>query len=309
MALDRVGDPVLVGLTRLAHSVSGGAGAAVHLFDDRYQHRVAATGIELGSDPAEDSLCRLVVESGQAIITADATGEPDFSYSPYVHGDTPLRFYAGMPLQVHGEVTVGTLCAFGPEPIELNAEQVERLSDIAGIVRAHLELVEIATTLGREASLDGLTGALTRVIFDDHVARALARHRESGERILVSLIDIDAFKEINDTHGHAVGDTALVTLTERLLGLTEPGDVVGRLGGDEFGLLSHRPTPALEEELVSLAGARLGADPLFTVSIGSTFARAGDDVGALLRRADAEMYAVKARKPGHRTRPETLARA
>lgn len=297
-ALERVGDPVLVGITRLAQSVTGAAAVAVHIFDDVLQHRVAASGAPLGTHPAPDSLCRLVVASGAAIITSDATRESYFSYSSFVRGDDPVRFYASLPLQVHGEVTVGTLCAFAPEPMELNDDQIARLQDLAGIARSHLELIEIATALGRAASLDGLTGALTRVMFDDHVARALARHRDSGEPLLVSLIDVDGFKAINDRHGHAAGDAVLVTLTERLRELAGPGDVVGRLGGDEFGLLSHRPTLTLQRRLSGLATAGLNDDPPFRVSVGSSLALSSDDVGSLMRRADEQMYAMKGHDRG-----------
>ena len=160
--LDRIGDPVLTALTRLAQNVTGASSAAVHIFDGEYQRRVAAAGAPLGEHPAEDSMCRMVVTSGTRLITSDATTEEAFSYSSYVKDQmTPVRFFASLPLTVNGGVAVGTLCAFDTESHELSDDQVARLQDIAELARAHLELMRIASDLGEVATLDPLTGRST----------------------------------------------------------------------------------------------------------------------------------------------------
>ena len=294
--LDRIGDPVLTALTRLAQSVTGASGAAVHIFDEHYQRRVAAAGVPLVDFPAQDSFCRVAVQTGTRIITADAVADGRFNYSSFVNDPVPVRFYAAVPLRVGGGVAVGTLCAFDTESHELTDEQVARLEDIAELVRTHLELVRLATDLGRAATLDPLTGAVNRVIFDDRVAQALARRRRRGTATVVAVIDIDAFKQINDAYGHQHGDAALQWLAERMQNGLRGEDTVGRLGGDEFGVVAEIAEPretALEALFAHLKEAPEGFDPSFTVSVGTAVATDEDDVHSILHRADAAMYLAK----------------
>jgi diguanylate cyclase (GGDEF)-like protein len=293
--LDRIGDPVLVSLTRLAQSVTGAASAAIHIFDDQYQRRVAAAGAPLGDHPAQDSLCRLVIEDGTRIVSCDAATEPRLRYSSFVAGAEPVRFYASLPLTVGGELTVGTLCAFDTVPRELSDDQLERLEDIAGLALAHLTLVKIASALSHEATVDSLTGATTRVVFEDRVALELAHHRETGADVLVAVIDLDDFKTINDTYGHDRGDAALRWVTRRLRAAVGPDGAVGRLGGDEFAILRRLDVCAVDAQLAAIRAAAAGFDPAFRVSVGAALARPGDDVPSLLRRADQLMYADKAK--------------
>jgi diguanylate cyclase (GGDEF)-like protein len=292
--LDRIGDPVLVSLTRLVQTISGAGAAAVHIFDAQYQRRVAATGAPLGNHIASDSMCRLVVEDGTRIVCADAVADGRFSYSSFIRGSDPVRFYASLPLKV-GDATVGTLCAFDTVTHELGDEQIARLEDIAELATAHLNLVRIATDLSREASVDGLTGATARVMFDDAVARALARQRLTMEPVLVVAVDLDNFKEINDTYGHARGDAALCRVATCLRDLLGGEGTVGRLGGDEFAVLSERSGSDAEELVSGIRHIGEQFDPPFHLSVGSAFAGPTDDVPTVMRRADQRMYGDKAR--------------
>ena len=293
--LDRLGDPVLTALTRLALSITGASGAAVHVFDEHYQRRIAAAGAPLQDFPEQDSLCRMVILGGTRIISRDATAEQRFAYSSFVQGGAPIRFFASVPLRVGGGVAVGTLCAFDTEPRELTDEQVARLEDIADLARAHLELVKIASDLGRAATVDGLTGAINRVIFEDRLAQALARHRRRAVQVLVAMIDLDRFKLINDTHGHARGDAALRWVATRLQECVRSEDTVGRLGGDEFGLIAELSDADPQPLVAAISRAPEGFDPPFTLSVGAVLANDDDDVQSVLRRADEAMYAAKRR--------------
>jgi diguanylate cyclase (GGDEF)-like protein len=292
--LDRFGDPVLTALTRLAQSITGAASAAVHVFDAQFQHCIAGAGVPLVEHPAPDSMCRLVVESEARIVTRDATADVRFEYSSFVKDpDAPVRFYASLPLRSGDGAVVGTLCAFDSEVRELNAEQVARLEDIAQLACSHLELMRIATELGRAATLDPLTGAVNRVIFDDRLAQALARRRRRGTPVIVALIDLDDFKAINDTHGHGIGDAALQWVARRLRELVRSEDTVGRLGGDEFAVVAEVADRDFGRLLKKLHQAAEGFEPTLTVSVGAVVADDHDDVEALLQRADQAMYADK----------------
>ncbi len=293
-ALDRIEDPVLVSLARLAQSVTGASSAAVHIFDDGYQRRVAAAGAPMIDYPAEETFCRLVVETGTRIITSNAAADQQFAYSPHVNDAHPVRFYAGLPLQIDGGTTVGTLCAFDTRTLELTEQQVTDLEDIASVIRAHLELMRIASDLGREATEDALTGVTNRVIFDGLLGRALAERRRGGGDVLVAVIDVDDFKTINDTHGHGVGDAALRWIGARLSELVRPQGTVGRLGGDEFAVLARISRTDAEVFMDAIRLVADGFEPPFRISVGSTFAEDDDDVSSLLRRADQRMYVAKA---------------
>lgn len=240
-------------------------------------------------------MCRLVVESGEAIITADASHERRFAYSSFVQGDLPVRFYASLPLKISGHTTVGTLCAFDTVAHQLTPEQIQNLEDIAELVRAHLELMQVAQELGRQATEDSLTGASSRAAFDSLLAQALQEREADGADVVVALIDIDDFKVINDTRGHGRGDAALRWIAARLTDLLGPEAVVGRIGGDEFAVLLRATRESATALLQKMASAPVGFDPPFSLSIGAAQAEPGDDVRSLMRRADSEMYAAKAR--------------
>lgn len=291
--LDRIGDPVLTALTRLAQSVTGAEAVAVHVFDADHQRRIAAVGAPLVDHPAEDSMCRLVVQEGKAIVTYDATTDGRFDYSSLVKDPlSPVRFYASVPLN-SGGVTVGTLCAFDTHTRELNDEQIARLADVAEIARAHLELMRIAAELGNAATLDPLTRCLNRVMFNDHVAQALARRRRRGTPVVVAVIDIDDFKAVNDTHGHARGDAALQWVARRLRDCVRSEDTVGRLGGDEFGVVAEVADRDFDRLLQKLRQVGDGSELPVSVSVGVVIADDRDDVASVLQRADQAMYAEK----------------
>lgn len=292
--LDRVGDPVLTALTRLAQSVTGAASAGVHVFDAEFQHRIAGSGAPLVDHPASDSMCRLVFEGGERIVTRDASTDVRFEYSSFVKGSTaPVRFYASLPLRSGGDIVVGTLCAFDSQVRELSEEQVARLEDIAQLACSHFELMRIAAQLGRAATLDPLTGVVNRVLFDDRLSQALARRRRRGTPVIVAMVDLDDFKTINDTHGHACGDAALQWVARRLQNCVRSEDTVGRIGGDEFAVVAEIADGDFTRLLQKLHQAAEGFELPLTVSVGAVVADDHDDVQALVQRADQAMYAEK----------------
>ncbi|WP_328380712.1 GGDEF domain-containing protein (plasmid) [Streptomyces sp. NBC_00440] len=149
---------------------------------------------------------------------------------------------------------------------------------------------------------DPLTGAQRRAAFERRAQRLLARHRQDS---LVCLIDLDNFKGLNDTHGHAAGDKALAATGERLARWAGPHGVVGRLGGDEFAVATRVDTragnDAMERRLLGLMGAL--HEPVLTEAgplplAASVGAAVPDYLGihalsALLRGADVSMYRTK----------------
>ena len=147
---------------------------------------------------------------------------------------------------------------------------------------------------------DGLTGLANRVSFLDRLRLELAHARRRDAPLALLYMDLDGFKEVNDSHGHAIGDALLVEVGRRLTSALRAADTVARLGGDEFtvilpevGAAARGVAEKLLERLTApyrIEGLELCAPPSIGVAL---FPRDGDDVDALLRHADRAMYAAK----------------
>ncbi|WP_436536102.1 diguanylate cyclase domain-containing protein [Actinoplanes sp. HUAS TT8] len=225
-----------------------------------------------------------------------------YSFLPY--GSIAVAFTAlvvvlpdGLDARLWGVVTgVGIIFALvvGRQLASFydNTELIRRLD----VALAELRTQE--TRLRRQALFDGMTGLANRTHFHEQLAAALAGSGAGSVSLL--LIDLDGFKAVNDSMGHAAGDALLVGVADRLTRSVRPGDLVARLGGDEFAVLlrdcggpdaeetSHRILQALTEP-VTFRDTPVRAN----ASIGVTCAMPGKDEEALLREADLAMYAAK----------------
>jgi diguanylate cyclase (GGDEF)-like protein len=153
--------------------------------------------------------------------------------------------------------------------------------------------------LAARASHDDLTGCLTHGAFNDQLRTETARARRSGRAFTLLIVDVDHFKGINDSFGHLVGDQILRGVAEALQRGTREGDDVGRLGGDEFGLLLTRTNAveaAARAEQLREALRGIASPVPVTVSIGSATWSGEDPDGitGLMRRADTALYKAKA---------------
>ena len=206
------------------------------------------------------------------------------------------------------------LCALGPMPMLLlgDADSAQVFPyvvyliiaiTLATVLRAFMtrtlfEHFRLERQLREQASTDGLTGLLLRNRFLELAQLALdqARHRHSS--VCMLYLDADRFKQLNDNHGHAAGDAALVALAAALRRHTRPSDLIGRIGGEEFGLL----LPGLDLMQASQRAERLRVamheiqrpDGPLTVSIGVAARSAPEEpLEALLARADKAMRRAK----------------
>ncbi len=188
---------------------------------------------------------------------------------------------------------------------------VEPLRDDAGAIigtmGVALDVSERKAAEDRLAFLahhDALTGLPNRILLMDRLAQSIARVRRRGRCSALLFIDVDHFKSVNDTRGHAVGDELLKSIAGRLTAAIRPGDTVARLGGDEF--IVALDDVAHEDDVASVASRVLSAFALpfdlggdllpVTCSIGaSLFPRDGETAEALIQGADSAMYAAKQR--------------
>ena len=142
----------------------------------------------------------------------------------------------GLPISLGGD-PLGVLVFQGRDLREPDENLARTLSFVAVQLAQFVERKQVETQLRHQALHDGLTDLPNRTLFNDRLAQALAVARRSGSRFAVLLMDLDSFKEINDTLGHHSGDALLEDLGQRLEACVRAGDTVARLGGDEFGFL------------------------------------------------------------------------
>ena len=184
---------------------------------------------------------------------------------------------------------------------EILATNLLRDATVKGIVlntRDVSERKRLEEQLTHQAFHDPLTGLANRALFRDRVSHALALAQRRGHPITVLFLDLDDFKTVNDSLGHAEGDRLLIAAAERFLSCARSTDTVARLGGDEFAILIEgaegreglldRLTAAMVHTF-SLSGNQLRV----TASIGVATAAGGESADDLLRNADVAMYEAK----------------
>lgn len=182
----------------------------------------------------------------------------------------------------------------------VNSEQGERL--FVGIATDISELVDTRERLTRLAYYDPLTTLPNRVLFQDRLTHAISQCRREDEKLALILVDLDNFKTVNDTLGHATGDEMLKEVARRLLSRVRESDTVARLGGDEFALilLDAREPESIARvaaEIVNVLAAPyqiMGYEVAGCASLGVTFyPDDGQTPEDLLKQADVAMYRAK----------------
>jgi diguanylate cyclase (GGDEF)-like protein len=153
------------------------------------------------------------------------------------------------------------------------------------------------------ALFDPLTSLPNRLLLDDRMRQAVVQAERTGKMFALMFIDLDRFKPVNDTYGHAVGDALLQAVAGRLTSVLRKGDTVGRIGGDEFLALMHdlsvpQDAAVVGEKVVAQLGTPFsvqGHTLQISCSIGiSVYPQDGTDIPTLMANADSAMYTVKA---------------
>lgn len=300
--LDTAPDPRFDTFVRLAINLYDVPIALVSLVDGRRQWLKAAIGVgDVSETPREHSFCaRAILEPDEVMVVEDASLDVRFLDNPLVTGGPNIRFYAGAPIVGSGGHALGTLCIIDCKPRQLSGEDRRILADLAAGVSSVLELHHRIAGMKRAATHDPLTGLANRSLFEPELESAVAATL-TGSTCAVLCLDLDHFKAVNDTYGHAGGDIFLCEVAKRLRGIIRPTDLAGRLGGDEFVILMRGPFPPqapqmlAERILVALeAPVLIDGDAVpIRCSMGYAAAPPRRDGPSLMRAADMALYAAK----------------
>jgi diguanylate cyclase (GGDEF)-like protein len=193
------------------------------------------------------------------------------------------------------------------------ADRALAAADRTKAARELAEAVQLRLQAARElksATTDELTGAWTRKLGLEEVARELARANRTGAALVVAFVDVDGLKQVNDTRGHLAGDTLLQLVGETIRTHVRPYDVVVRYGGDEFVCaMSNLGAFEARERFGNVAKALRRVDAEHSVTFGIAEAGPADSLQSLLARADADLLdARRLRSLPEETEPATLLR-
>lgn len=282
-------------LTRMARRLFGVPIALVSLVDENRQWFKSCVGVDATETPRDISFCGHAILGNTVFVIPDARADERFADNPLVLNDPHIRFYAGCPLTAPNGRALGTLCIIDRQPRHLDQEDLEALRDLAAMVERELAALQLA-------ALDELTSISNRrgfTMLAQHSLNLCARQNAPASLVFM---DLDGFKSINDTFGHAEGDRALVTFADHMKRSCRDSDVLARLGGDEFAVLFSNARHAQAENAVARfrraldAHNRLanrGYELRFSHGIVEFNPRKHPTINALVADGDALMYALK----------------
>jgi diguanylate cyclase (GGDEF)-like protein len=285
-------------LTRMAKRMFRVPIALVSIIDENRQWFKSNESLPACETPRNISFCGHAILGDDIFLICDTLADPRFADNPLVTGAPHIRFYAGCPLRSAGGFKIGTLCIIDAVPHEFDEDDAVALRDLASMVEDELTAFQAATT-------DELTRISNRRGFMQMAQYSLNFCARQGAPATLAFLDLDGFKPINDTFGHAEGDRALVAFADAMRKTFRNTDLFARLGGDEFVVLL---TSAGEADAAMVIDKFADVIDRYNTEAGRGYALAFScgmvefepsahrQIEALLADGDARMYAIKAAK-------------
>ena len=250
--------------------------------------------------PDTEALCTHVIRSGHTLLlTPDRQLPPT---APPLTAATSPRYWLGVPLHTQAGVLGALVLQSYSDEARYGDRDTELLQFVSTQVASAIERTQMRKRLQHMAQYDQLTHLPNRQLFLDRLRSALNRAQRDQTLLSLLFVDLDRFKQVNDTLGHAMGDLLLQRVAQRLLECVRASDTVARLGGDEFVLLVEsghavEHATAVAEKILAAFNQPFDLDgnqvPMWP-SIGiSIYPDHGSDESLLLSHADPAMYQSK----------------
>ena len=288
-------DAVMELVVERAGSLTGANAAVVELADgDEMVYHVGAgaaaahVGLRLRADSSLSGLC---VREGTTLHCRDAGADDR------VDRDACRRVGAismlCVPLGHDGRV-IGVLKVYDPRPNAFDAQDVVTLDLLSGVIAAHMAHATDFAEQSHASRHDALTGLPNRRALDERMVAEVSRANRYGIELTLGLLDLNRFKQVNDTLGHPVGDAVLRAVAGNLSGRVEDGAY--RLGGDEFAVVLVETGSEGAKAVMARIARTIAADP-YCRGVGACWGlaahRNGEDPATLMARADAALYDAK----------------
>jgi diguanylate cyclase (GGDEF)-like protein len=258
---------------------------------------VARSGAPMHAAPARfkqgEGLMGWIVDNAAPIRTDDADGDPRFQARPGLI--EALGAFVGVPM-LAGQDCIGVISSVGGDrPFTAHDQAVLEL--ISAMCAPHVEIAR----LSRLSTVDPLTGTLNRRGLDRSFPEVAVDGTGAAQPLAVAMVDIDHFKQVNDSHGHAVGDLVLKHVADVLARTLRSGDAVVRVGGEEFLLVLPGVDLATAAGVAERTRAAVEGQPAVvtedsvpvTISIGVAQREDGENRDHLIARADEALYRAK----------------
>lgn len=276
------------------------AGGLIHplggpTLPDEYSR--ALDGVAIGPDVGS---CGSAAFFGKPVLSTDIDADPRWQPYKKMPLENGLRACWSTPIKANDGRVIGTFAFYFREcrgPSRWHQRIVDACVHLAALA---IERKEARTEIARLAYYDVLTGLPNRSYLRNLISEAI-KDCAAGKQVALAFLDLDNFKDVNDTLGHSAGDELLVQFADRLRAQIQPGDIVGRLGGDEFVLILPK-RDASEAALVASSITESLVTPIrianrqvpMSASMGiSIYPDNASDIDTLIQQADAAMYQAK----------------
>lgn len=287
--------------------------SVAHGIDLNLETKGVLTGLKLefGNGSAAFS-----VWQGVPVVTEDVQSDPVWArLSRFAASQGVKSAWATPIIQNDDSAALGALELHFKSSKRATGADLERFGNVAKLAAAVIERTQLAERLERQSTRDALTGLANRFALEISLEKSLKEYQGRGTQMALLQIDLDGFRQFNDTLGHAVGDELLVAVAERWLPLLPSKDVLARMGGDEFGLIVHHLDNATEAatlakqllEAIQRPFELRGLELFLGASIGfAMYPEDGQDAATLIRHANTAMNVVKrqGKNDAQRFRPQ-----
>jgi len=282
-------------LTRLAKRMFDVPIALVSLVDESRQWFKSSQGLNASETSRDISFCGHTILDDDVFCISNALEDERFADNPLVLDDPGIRFYAGCPISAPNGHKLGTLCIIDQKPRIFNKDDAVILAELTAMLEQEIAAIQLAT-------MDELTNISNRRGFEMLAGQTLSLISRQKAPASLILLDLDKFKVINDTFGHAEGDRALKIFADILKETFRESDILARIGGDEFAIFLPNTTKLLAEEIIERLSQTLRKynlemipeyDIEFSYGIASHDLEKHNTISDLLAEADTLMYIFK----------------